>query len=129
MHQAERDRRPLSPHLQIYRLQITSVMSGLHRLSGIALALGATFLVAWFLALAGGPNWFGCAVGFVNSTPGAALLFCATAAFFYHACNGVRHLAWDAGWGFELPVATATGWIVVALAGLLSGALWAWAIY
>ena len=122
---ADSARRPLSPHLQIYRPQITSVLSIFHRLSGIALAGGLVFLVGWFLAAAVGPVWATCVAAAVNSTLGALVLFAFSGAFFFHACNGIRHLVWDAGWGFELGTVTLSGWLVLVVSVLLTLGLWA----
>ncbi|GIX09886.1 succinate dehydrogenase, cytochrome b556 subunit [Elioraea sp.] len=117
-------RRPLSPHLQVYRPQITSVLSILHRFSGIALAIGTLLLVSWLMALAAGPVAFAQAQDFLGSVLGRLLLFGWTLALFYHLCNGIRHLAWDAGWGYDLATVTRTGWLTVgATIGLT---LFAW---
>ncbi|MGP1397509.1 MAG: succinate dehydrogenase, cytochrome b556 subunit [Inquilinaceae bacterium] len=116
--------RPLSPHLQIYRPQITSVLSILHRATGIAMAVGTLVLVYWLLAAAAGPDSFASAQGFVGSFIGQILLFGWSFALFFHLCNGIRHLAWDAGYGFDLDVATLTGWIVVAAASVLTLIAW-----
>jgi succinate dehydrogenase / fumarate reductase cytochrome b subunit len=84
--------RPLSPHLQIYRWQLTSVLSILHRAAGIALSVGAVLLVWWLVAAASGPAAYSRAAGFFGSWIGLVLLFGWTAALFYHLCNGIRHL-------------------------------------
>ncbi len=128
MNDARPSGRPLSPHLQIYRPQITSVLSALHRLTGIALGLGLLFLAAWFFAAASGPAWFACMAAVAGHPAMAVLLFGATWALFFHACNGVRHLAWDAGWGFDLDTVSLTGWIAVAVSAALTVLLWAWAL-
>ncbi len=113
------DQRPLSPHLQVYRWQITMALSILHRMTGVALAVGTLLLVWWLLAAASGPQAFATVQGFIGSWIGQLLLFGWSFALFYHLCNGIRHLAWDAGFGFEIETMTATGWIVVfASAGL-----------
>ena len=116
--------RPISPHLQIYRRQLTSVTSILHRLSGIFLALGVVPLVGWLVAAAAGPAWFDWAQQIAGSIIGRTLLFVWTGAFFYHLLNGLRHLAWDAGWGFELPTAYRTGWAVFIVAFVLTTVAW-----
>lgn len=118
--------RPLSPHLQIYRPQITSVLSALHRLTGIALATGILFLVAWFATAAAGPDLFACTVAVVTHPVGIALLAAGSWTLFFHACNGVRHLCWDAGWGFDLRTVTASGWSVLAAATVITLILWLW---
>jgi len=116
--------RPLSPHLQIYRPQITSVLSILHRLTGVALAFGALVLVYWLAAAASGPAAFESAQWLIGSFIGRLFLFGWTFALFYHFCNGIRHLAWDAGWGFELEQARRTGLLVVAASAVLTLAVW-----
>jgi succinate dehydrogenase / fumarate reductase cytochrome b subunit len=105
--------RPLSPHLQIYRPQITSVLSILHRITGIGLALGALVLAWWLVAAAYGPGPFGVAQEFLGSIVGRVFLFGFTLALFFHLCNGIRHLFWDAGIGFELRTVYMSGWLVV----------------
>ena len=113
VHIMQSDNRPLSPHLQVYKPQLTSSLSILHRLAGIALAVGTLLLVWWLMAAAAGPEAFATVQAFVDGWFGRILLFGWTLALYFHLCNGVRHLAWDAGWGFELPRVYATGWIVV----------------
>jgi succinate dehydrogenase / fumarate reductase cytochrome b subunit len=116
--------RPLSPHLQVYRWQLTSVMSILHRVTGVALAVGTLLLAYWLIAAAAGPDAFATAQGFIGSILGRVLLFGWTVALFYHLCNGIRHLFWDAGRGFELRTAYASGWAVVVVAAALSVIAW-----
>jgi succinate dehydrogenase / fumarate reductase cytochrome b subunit len=116
--------RPLSPHLQIYRWQYTSVLSILHRITGVALAVGTLLLVYWLIAAAAGPDAFAAAQGFIGSTLGRLLLFGWTVALFYHLANGIRHLLWDAGRGFELRTAYVSGWAVVIAAAALSLIAW-----
>jgi succinate dehydrogenase / fumarate reductase, cytochrome b subunit len=116
--------RPISPHLQVYRPQLTSVLSILHRLAGIWLSFGVVPLVGWLVAAAAGPAWFDCAQQVAGSIIGRTLLFVWTAAFFYHLLNGLRHLAWDAGWGFELSTTYRTGWLVFFTSGVLTIVAW-----
>jgi len=116
--------RPLSPHLQIYRLPLLAVLSILHRLTGLALAAGAVWLVAWFAAAASGGAAFAQVQGFTASLPGGCLLFLVSAAFFYHLCNGIRHLFWDAGKGFALSTARGSGRAAVAASLVLTALLW-----
>ncbi len=118
--------RPLSPHLQVYRLPLIAWLSILHRMSGLAAGLGAVYLVIWFLAAAAGAEWFELVAAFTNSLPGAMILFLVSAAFLYHLCNGIRHLVWDAGYGFELVTARNSGRATVAVAALLTVLLWLW---
>ncbi len=117
--------RPTSPHLQVYRPQLTSIMSILHRLTGVFLALGVVALVFWLMAAAAGPEEFNQAQLCAGSIPGRVLLFLWTGAFFYHLLNGLRHLAWDAGWGFELATAYRTGWAAMIGAAILTVLAWA----
>ena len=118
------DDRPLSPHLQVYRPQFTSVLSILHRLTGVALGLGALLLVYWLAAAAAGPAWFEGARAVAGSWFGWLVLLGFTWALFYHLCNGIRHLFWDIGMGFELATARLTGWCVVVASFALTGAAW-----
>ncbi len=112
--------RPLSPHLQIYQRQLTSVLSILHRATGIFLGLAAFALVLWLFAVAGDGEGLARFNAFAASPLGVAFLLAATASLSYHLLNGIRHLLWDVGWGFELPKVYASGWTVVALAFVLT---------
>ncbi|MGH6939941.1 succinate dehydrogenase, cytochrome b556 subunit [Hypericibacter sp.] len=116
--------RPLSPHLQIYRWQISSVLSILHRITGIALAVGSLLLVYWIIAAAVGPEAFAQAQNLIGSILGRLLLFGWTYALFFHLVNGIRHLFWDMGWGFELKTVSITGWTAVIAALLLTLIAW-----
>jgi len=112
--------RPISPHLQVYRPQLTSVLSILHRITGVALAVGTILLVYWLIAAASGPEAFASAEALIGSWLGRILLFGWTIALYFHLSNGIRHLFWDAGFGFELKTVYASGWTVVALAAVLT---------
>ena len=116
--------RPLSPHLQIYRRQLTSVLSILHRFTGIGLAVGLLYLVCWLVAAASGLDAFDKLQTFNGSPIGKLLLLGWSIAFFYHLLNGIRHLAWDAGWGFELPAAYKSGYAVLIGTVVLTLAAW-----
>jgi len=118
------DPRPLSPHLQIYRWQLTSVLSILHRLTGIALAVGAVLLVSWFGSAADGSAPFVQFQRFLGSPFGLILLFGCSVAFFYHLCNGIRHLWWDTGHGLELKSVYASGWTVLIATAVLTVIVW-----
>ena len=107
--------RPLSPHLQVYRWQLTSVLSILHRATGIALSVGALYLAAWVIYAAGSSRGYAVFQEFNGSIVGRILLGGWLFSAFYHLCNGIRHLFWDAGYGFELKDAYRSGWIVVAV--------------
>ena len=121
MAQAER---PLSPHLGIYRWQISNSLSILHRLTGVMLSFGALMLVVWLVSIAAGYNEYMAVKNFLGSWLGVLALFGWTFCFCYHLCNGIRHLAWDAGKGFEKRSAQISGMIVVALALLMTLAFW-----
>ena len=116
--------RPLSPHLQIYQWQLTSVLSITHRATGLALAAGTVLLLWWLLAAATSADAFAVAQAFWYSWIGRLLLFGWTWSLFFHLCNGIRHLFWDAGWGFELKTVYLSGWIVVSASLLLTIMAW-----
>lgn len=116
--------RPLSPHLQVYRPQLTSVLSITHRLTGVALVVGTLLLTWWLVAAAAGPGAFDTVQGFIGSWFGRLILLGWTYALFYHLCNGIRHLFWDAGYGFELPTLYASGWAVLAASAVLTLVAW-----
>ncbi|MFU8831618.1 MAG: succinate dehydrogenase, cytochrome b556 subunit [Wenzhouxiangella sp.] len=118
------DNRPLSPHLQVYRPQLTTVLSIAHRATGVVLSLGMVVVVAWLLALAAGPEAYGRINGLLASVPGLVFLLVWTYALFFHLFNGIRHLLWDAGWLLDLRGAYASGWTVVVLSVLLTIAIW-----
>jgi len=122
--------RPQSPNIQIYRPQLTSVLSIANRITGAALSFAAVGLVVWLIAAATGPQAYAVVQGALASPPGQIVLFVITFAFFLHLCGGIRHLAWDAGHGFELGAIYASGWAVVAASILLTMAAWiaAWLI-
>ena len=111
--------RPLSPHLQIYKPQLTTVLSISHRATGLALAVGTLLLVWWLVAAANGPDAYARVQSFTGSWFGLLLLFGWAFSLFYHLANGIRHLVWDTGWGLDLKTTYASGWaVVVAAAGL-----------
>ena len=116
--------RPLSPHLQIYKPQLTSILSMTHRATGLALAVGTLFLVGWLFAAACDRHWFNLAQAFWYSWIGRFMLLGWTFSFFYHLCNGIRHLCWDAGLGLDLKTAYRTGWTVVASSVVLTLIAW-----
>lgn len=116
--------RPLSPHLQVYKPQLTSVLSITHRATGIVLSVGTLLLVYWLLALAAGPQAFDTARGLFASWFGRLLLLAMTFSLFYHLCNGIRHLFWDVGMGFELKSVYTSGKAVVGGAVVLTLLSW-----
>ena len=116
--------RPLSPHLQIYKPQISSVLSILHRLTGIGLAVGTLLLTWWLTAAAYGAAAFTHAQGFMASWVGQLLLLGFTFAFFYHLSNGIRHMFWDIGKGFAVETMNKTGWLVVIATVVFTALTW-----
>ena len=110
MHGVER---PISPHW-VYRWEITMWLSSLHRITGLLLSLGAVVLAAWLIALASGPDAFATASAIVGAPWFKPLLVGWTFCFFFHLANGVRHLTWDAGYGFDPKRIRASGrWVLV----------------
>ena len=116
--------RPLSPHLQIYRWQLTSVLSILHRAAGVVLSAGTILLVWWLVAAASGPEAYEGVQDFLGSWLGLLLLFGWTASLFYHLCNGIRHLVWDTGHALDLASTYRGGWAVLAATAALTLAAW-----
>ena len=117
--------RPLSPHLGIYRWYFTMALSIAHRASGIALVAGLLLLTWWLLALASGPEAFATIRGIVDSWFGGLVLFGYTFVLFYHFGNGIRHLAWDVGYGFDLDIARMSGYAVLVFAAAMTILVWA----
>jgi succinate dehydrogenase / fumarate reductase cytochrome b subunit len=107
--------RPLSPHLQVYRWQITMWLSSLHRITGLLLSLGAVVLAVWLLALASGPEAYEEVRGTLASPVLKALYVVWSFCLFFHMANGVRHLAWDVGFGFGRASIRSSGWTVVVV--------------
>ena len=122
--------RPLSPFMfpTWYRFQLTSALSILHRLTGIALAVGSILLSWWLVAVAAGGGLFEVTHAFIRSPSGMLLLFLWSVAFFYHLCNGIRHLGWDAGYGFDLRSAYRSGYAVIAASLLLTVVTWVYVL-
>ncbi len=124
--------RPLSPHLQIYRLTLSMVMSGLHRITGLCLAAGMVLLTWWLLAAASGQNAYGTFEAFATSWIGRLILFGFSWSLLHHLIGGLRYLIWDLGYGLEpgerqwlvraniigSVLATVLLWIILALSGL-----------
>ncbi len=123
---AEKTSRPLSPHLQVYRPQISSMLSIAHRAAGVGLAVGALFLVCWLMALAAGAAQYDAVMAFGGSIIGRLMLFAFTAAINYHLLNGIRHLFWDMGKGFSIPAMTRSG--IAVLVGAVALTLIEWAL-
>ena len=112
--------RPLSPHLSIYRWPITMATSITHRMTGVALAGGALLLAWWLIATASGPEAFAFFNRMVATPFGLFVLFGFVWSLAYHLLNGIRHLAWDFGYGHGVPTANATGIVVFSLSLLLA---------
>jgi succinate dehydrogenase / fumarate reductase cytochrome b subunit len=116
--------RPLSPHLQIYKPQITSILSITHRISGLFLAFGAVLLASWLITATYGPETFEIAQSFVDSWFGQLVLLGLTFSMYFHLANGLRHLGWDFGKGFDLPKVRLTGITVIFFAIALTILTW-----
>ena len=112
--------RPLSPHMTIYRPQVTSMFSILHRATGVGMAVSAFLIVWWFLAAASSPEYFAIADGFLTSWFGRLILILSVWGLWYHFCNGIRHLMWDMGYGFEIESVTRSAWTILALSVVLT---------
>ena len=116
--------RPLSPHLSIYRWPVTMVSSILHRATGIAMAVGFILFAFWLADTASGPESYAAFAGIMGSLVGKILLIGWSWAFFYHFANGIRHLVWDSGRGFEKAQATASAWFVIVASVVLTLVFW-----
>lgn len=118
------DKRPMSPHLQIYKLPLTAKLSILHRGTGAALFAGLILMVLVLVSAAGGADSWQSMQGFLSSWFGKLVLFGFTFALYYHLCNGIRHLAWDMGKGFDLKDAALSGKIVIGASVALTILTW-----
>ena len=116
--------RPLSPHLMDYRLDFTTVLSGLHRITGLGLGVGTLLLTWWLVAAATSPAAFATVQWFIASPIGLLMLFGWTFSLFFHLCNGIRHMGWDLGLGFEKAAYLATGRAVAAASVILTVLVW-----
>ena len=116
--------RPLSPHLQVYRWQITMTMSILHRATGIALAVGAFFFAWWVLMLSMGGDAADTAMACAQSPFGLLLAAGFSLSFVFHLLNGIRHLLWDTGHGYDIPTVYKTGYTVFVLTVVITAAIW-----
>ncbi|MDH3713318.1 MAG: succinate dehydrogenase, cytochrome b556 subunit [Gammaproteobacteria bacterium] len=121
---AYEDERPLSPHLQVYRLPLTAVVSIIHRLTGLVIVLGAVLLIVVLFSVAAGPQSYATAQAALDSWIGRLLLIGLTLALYFHLCNGVRHLFWDIGYGFELETVDRTALATAVGALVLTSATW-----
>ena len=112
--------RPLSPHLQIYRWPVTMATSIIHRVTGVGLAIGSLVLAWWLLAAALGQGAYGVFMSAAGFWLGQIVIAGLTLTLVYHLLNGIRHLVWDIGYGFEVRTATMTGIVVFALSVALT---------
>ena len=117
-------RRPLSPHVQVYRWPLSMALSILHRASGVALAVGTLLMTWWLASAAVSDEAFATAQWFMGSAIGLLCLFGWTVALLFHFFSGLRHLAWDAGYGFDAPDYHNTGWAVVIATGVATLLVW-----
>jgi succinate dehydrogenase / fumarate reductase cytochrome b subunit len=124
--QKNHDRRPLSPHLSIYKPQISSMLSILHRITGVVLYAGAFILAMWVILSVYGCE--SCIRPLFQFTAVKVILFGWNLALFYHLFNGIRHIMWDAGYGFSLPVMRRSGWAVLLLSTSLTILVWVCAL-
>ncbi|MEM7207217.1 MAG: succinate dehydrogenase, cytochrome b556 subunit [Pseudomonadota bacterium] len=122
------NRPPLSPHLQVYRLPLTALISITHRATGAVLSAGALLFVILLAAAASGANSYNAIHSHLSSWYGTIFLMGYTFALFFHMCNGIRHLFWDIGWGFDLATADLTAKLVIAGAAALTAIAWAIAL-
>ena len=116
--------RTLSPHLSVYRWPITMTLSILHRVTGVALSIGLIALVVWLEAVAFGAPSYESLGGWMSSGIGQIVLLGWCFSFFFHLSNGVRHLFWDAGRGFEISQAKASSWMVIVATVVLTAGYW-----
>jgi succinate dehydrogenase / fumarate reductase cytochrome b subunit len=115
---------PLSPHLSVYKWQITMLLSITHRATGVFLSLGLLLLAYWLLTVASGPEAYDQAALHLNAWYGQIILVLFTFSLYFHLCNGIRHLFWDAGLGFEIKTFYASGYATVVAAVLLTIVSW-----
>lgn len=118
------EQRPLSPHLQIYRFPFAAVLSITHRATGVVLSVAAVFLVYWLISVARGPEAYAEARALFGSWYGLLGLFVCTFALYFHLCNGIRHLIWDSGFGFDLKTVDTSGRIVLVATAVLTTITW-----
>lgn len=126
---SESNPRPLSPHLQVYRLPLTALLSILHRFTGVVLALGMAPLTAVLVAAAADAAAYEQLRALLAASWGQALLALWTGALYFHLCTGIRHLFWDAGLGFDVAVAFRTSLWTVAGALALTALTWSVALW
>ena len=113
LEESRNNNRPLSPHLDIYQYQITWTVSIMHRITGVAMTLGLLLIVTWLVAAAFSTGLFLVIDGLLRSWIGMIIIFGSLWAFWFHFLNGIRHLFWDLGYGFNLSTVWRSGWAVV----------------
>jgi succinate dehydrogenase / fumarate reductase, cytochrome b subunit len=118
------DKRPMSPHVSVWRWHVTMLGSILHRMTGLAAYAGAFLVVGWLFAMTFGPERYEQFAALVASIPGQVVLFGLVLSIVYHSLNGVRHLVWDAGHGFRPQTANFTGYLVIILSIVAAVAIW-----
>ncbi len=116
--------KPLSPHLTIYKPQITSVMSISHRLSGVFQSVGTVIVFIFFISIFAGEKYYDLSIFFFNSYLGRLFIFLYIFSLCYHMCNGIRHLVWDLGYGFEIKNVYYSGYVTIASAVILNTLVW-----
>lgn len=116
--------RPLSPHLSVYRWPITMTLSILHRVTGLVLSIGFVLLALWLMAAADGAEAYARFAGLAGSIAGRVVFALMTFSFFFHLANGIRHLIWDLGYGFEIRQANASAWAAIVVAVVLTLLFW-----
>ena len=115
---------PLSPHLQVYRWQITSVLSILHRITGVVSSLGSLIIIFLLFAIGSGEDFYGSAINVANNLFVRTILIGLTFSYLFYFANCIRHLFWDSGYGLELNTAKLTGWLTVFLTVVLTVTFW-----
>ena len=118
------DNRPLSPHLQIYRLPMLAWLSITHRITGIFLSTAVILLPVWLWLLAGGEESYACAEAILGAWYGQLFLFAVTFSLIFHTLSGIRHLIWDVGLNLEVSAAEKSGYVVMILTVLLTVLVW-----
>ncbi len=124
--QSDKSMRPLSPHLGIYKPQISSTLSILHRASGVVNFLGLFIFVWWIVGLTFLPQSLSdsCIWGFFNTTLGYLILVLWSFSLFFHFCTGIRHLCWEAGFGFSVKAMEWSGWIAIVMSLTFTAITW-----
>ena len=116
--------RPLSPHLGVYSWQVSNTLSILHRLTGVILSVSTLALLAWIIGAALGREAYESVRALLAGPLGLLLLFGMSGSFFFHLGNGIRHLFWDAGYGFDRDFARLSGWATLIAAVLVTALFW-----